>query len=38
VALWAAAFKASDSTPAVLSMRAGLVAAAPSGTQVTPVG
>ena len=37
VALSAAAFKPSDTTPAVLSLRAGLVAAAPAGTQVNPV-
>jgi hypothetical protein len=37
VALSAGAFKLSDTTPAVLSLRAGLVAAAPAGTQIHPV-
>jgi hypothetical protein len=37
VALSASAFEPSDTTPAVLSLRAGLVAAAPAGAQVHPV-
>ncbi len=37
VALSEPAFKPSDTTPAVLSLRAGLVTAAPSGAQVQPV-
>ena len=37
VALSAPAFRPSDTTPAVLSLRAGLIAAAPAGTQVHPL-
>jgi Subtilase family/Peptidase inhibitor I9 len=37
VALSAGAFEPSDTTPAVLSLRAGLVTAAPAGTQIHPV-
>ena len=38
VALSAAAFKPSDTTPAVLSLRAGSVVQAPTGPQVQPLG
>jgi hypothetical protein len=38
VALSTPAFTPSDTTPAVLSLRAGLVRAAPAGTQVHPLG
>jgi hypothetical protein len=37
VALSQAAFRPSDTTPAVLSLRAGLVTSAPAGAQVQPV-
>jgi hypothetical protein len=37
VALSAGVFKPSDTTPTVLSLRAGLITAAPAGTQVHPV-